>query len=414
MGRSEAEVVIVGAGAAGLAAARRLHDAGVDCLLLEARPRLGGRAWTVEGPAGAPLDLGCGWLHSADRNPWPAVAEGQGRAIDRTPPPWGRRALPIGFPLADQADFLAALQAYHRRMDAAPPGPDVPAAHFLDPGCRWNALIGAVGTYVSGAEPDRVSARDLGAYDDSGVNWRVAEGYGTTVAAFGAGLPAVLECPVTAIDHGGRRLRIETGKGAIAADRAIVAVPSGVLAGEGLRFSPALPERIEAAAGLPLGLAIKLFLSLPDAEAFEQESRLFGRTDRTETAAYHFRPFGRPLVEAYFGGRLAASLEAGGPQAFFEHAKGELGALLGSAFAERIAPVATHLWGADPWARGSYSYALPGKSGCRSALARPVDDRLFFAGEACSEHDFSTAHGAFLSGRAAAGAVLAARGSRSL
>src|SRR3954454_5289512 len=96
---SEAEVVIVGGGAAGVAAGRRLHDAGVDCLLLEARTRLGGRAFTVRTAQDFPIDLGCGWLHSADRNPWTKIAVAQGLAIDKTPPPWSRLSLPIGFPL---------------------------------------------------------------------------------------------------------------------------------------------------------------------------------------------------------------------------------------------------------------------------------------------------------------------------
>ena len=92
MAASEVEVLIVGGGAAGIAAARRLTDAGVGCLILEARSRLGGRAWTVEG-GGHPIDLGCGWLHSADRNPWREIAEAQGRVIDKTAPPWMRASL---------------------------------------------------------------------------------------------------------------------------------------------------------------------------------------------------------------------------------------------------------------------------------------------------------------------------------
>jgi monoamine oxidase len=114
-------------------------------------------------------------------------------------------------------------------------------------------------------------------------------------------------------------------------------------------------------------------------------------------------------MEAYFGGTLAAELEAGGESAFVEFAVAELVALFGSAFARRVEPLHSYRWGLDPFSRGSYSYALPGKSDCRVALAAPVDDRLFFAGEACSRSDFSTAHGAYLTGIAAAAQVIAAR-----
>jgi monoamine oxidase len=410
---TDTEVVIIGGGAAGVAAARRLHDAGVRCLLIEARPRLGGRAFSVTDQSGAVLDLGCGWLHSADSNPWVAIAQAQGRAIDRTPPPWARPSPQVGFPLAEQREFLAAQRAFYGSLDAAADvDPDMPASELLAADGRWNGLICAIGTFLTGAEWQRVSVRDFGRYEDSSINWRVIEGYGTMIAAHANGVPLVLDCAVACIDHRGARLAIETSQGTIAADTAIITVPSAVLAEDALRFRPALPDKIEAARGLPLGLADKLFLSLEGAEEFESESRLFGHKDRAAIAVYHMRPFGRPMIEAYFGGSNAADLEASGEEAFFDFAKSELTGLFGSAFARRIAPLALHCWRQDPFARGSYSCALPGHADDRTKLATPIDDRLFFAGEACSVHDFSTAHGALRTGLVAAEAVIAARQKR--
>jgi monoamine oxidase len=411
MATSAFEVVIVGGGAAGVAAARRLHDAGVNCLLVEGRGRLGGRAWAAS-HAGFPLDLGCGWLHSADRNPWVAIAERQGRTIDRTPPPWSRPSLPFGFPVAAQHEFSAAMNAFFARVSAAAARPDRAAAELLEPGCRWNGMIRAVYTYISGAELEHISVHDVEHYDDTHVNWSVVEGYGAVVAAHAASVPLALNCPVTAIDHSGAGIKIDTAQGTLTAAQVIVTLPTTVLAEEAVSFSPALPDKVEAARGLPLGLADKLFLSLDGAEEFEPGSRLFGRTDRAATASYHLRPFGRPMIEAYFGGDNARALEQGGERAFFDFAVGELTGLLGSSFARRLAPIASHGWGADPFARGSYSSALPGHAGARAILAAPVDGRLFFAGEACSLHDFSTAHGALLTGLNAAELVLNARGMR--
>ena len=408
---SDTEVVIIGGGAAGIAAARRIVDAQLGCLLLEARSRLGGRAWTSTEHSAFPIDLGCGWLHSADRNPWRDAAEAQRRSIDKTPPPWMRPSAPIGFPLSEQLAFLKAQQEFHHRLDSlSEEQPDVASASFLEPREQWNALINAVSTYVSGAELDRVSARDFGRYADSGVNWRVVEGYGTVIATHGHGLPVILGCPVRLIDHRGRRLKVETTNGPIVADAAIVTIPSTILAEETMRFIPPLAKKTEAAAGLPLGLADKLFLSLAQPEEFDKDSRLFGRVDRSDTGVYHVRPFGRPQIEGYFGGRLAADLEAGGVAAFADFAIRELVGLLGSHFANRVRPLKLHPWGVDPFSRGSYSYASPGKADCRAELAAPVDDRLFFAGEACSQNDFSTAHGAYLTGIAAAERLIAARG----
>jgi monoamine oxidase len=409
------EVVVIGGGAAGIAAARRLQAAGVECLIVEARSRLGGRAWTVADTSGFALDLGCGWLHSADRNPWVKIARAQGRSFDTAPPPWARASMTDVIPLAEQNDFHEALVDFFKRVGPAAvediaAGRDRPASDLLPPGGRWNGLLNAAATYIAGAEWDRLSTVDFDRYDDSDVNWRLPDGYGTAVAAYGHGLPVEFDCPVRRVDHRGKRLAIETAKGVIAATCAIVTLPSTVLAEYEDFFVPALPDKTRAAAGLPLGLADKLFMSLDGANEFEREGRVFGRDDRAGTGNYHFRPFGRPMVEAYFGGQLARDLEVGGENAFFDFAVAELVGIFGSKITARVKPLHLHRWAADPYARGSYSYAVPGAANERAVLAASVDQRLFFAGEACSRHDFSTAHGAYLTGVEAAEQIIAARG----
>jgi monoamine oxidase len=407
------DVAVIGAGAAGVGAARRLHDAGLQVLLIEARSRLGGRGLTAETTIGGPLDLGCGWLHSGDQNPWTWIAERQGRTIDRSPAPWSKSSAAPNYPADEQRAFRAASERFQQRIAEAAERPvDSAASAALEPENRWNGLLQAVSTYVSGTELERVSARDLTAYSDSGVNWRVVEGYGATIAAHAAGTPLALDCPVSRIDHRDRLLRIETPKGVIEAEKAIVTLPTSLIAAEAIAFDPPLPAKVEAAHGLPLGLADKLFLTFEGAADFGPDSRAFGRTDRAETGAYHLRPFGRPLIEAYFGGSFAADLEKAGEAAFFAFATDELRGLFGADFAGRLRPLPMNLWAADPYARGSYSCALPGRAQDRLTLAEPVGDRLFFAGEACSPHDFSTAHGALATGLAAAERVLALAGRR--
>lgn len=409
MARDDVEVAIVGGGAAGVAAAKRLHDAGIDCLLIEARSRLGGRAWTVI-EQGYALDLGCGWLHSADRNPWGRIARELGFTVDTSAAPWSRPALALGFSPGEQHEFQEAMAAFYERLERLAKNPtDAPSSAAFEPGNRWNPLMDAISTYISGTEWDRVSAKDFDRYEDSGVNWRVVEGLGATVAAYGAKLPVAFDCPVQRIDHSGKRLRIETAKGAIAADRAIIAVPTTILAEESFSFAPALPEKQQAAHGLPLGHDDKLFMSLEDAEEFDKDLRVFGHTDRAATAGYSFRPLGHPLIEAFFGGRCAEALEVQGDAAFFDFAAAELCNVFGNDFRRRLKPICVHRWGLDPFARGAYSCARPGFADCRATLAAPVEGRLFFAGEACSPHDFSTAHGAYQTGIAAADAVMAAR-----
>jgi monoamine oxidase len=406
--RGEVDVVVIGAGAAGIAAARRLADAQTSFVVLEARSRIGGRAWTAQ-RAGFPLDLGCGWLHSADRNPWVEIAERAGFTIDRTPAPWTVAGRDLSFTEAEQHDFHAAVASFYARLDqATEQEDDGPASRWLAPGSRWNPLLDAISTYANGAELNRVSTRDVSHYSDDDVNWRVVEGYGAAIVAYGSGLPVMLDCAVTRIDHSGAKLEVETSRGKLRARIAIVTVPTNLIAQEAIRFTPGLPDKVEAAAGLPLGLADKVLLGLDDAEAIPADTRLFGRTDRARTGAYHFRPFGRPLVEGYFGGELARDLEREGEGAFAQFAIEEIAAHFGSGIRGRLRPLAVTAWGSDPLALGSYSYAQPGKAGARAVLARPVDDRLYFAGEACSAESFSTAHGAYETGVEAAKRALAA------
>jgi monoamine oxidase len=410
MPESDVDVVVIGGGAAGIAAAKRLAQTSIRCLLVEARPRLGGRAWTVRDRDGHGLDLGCGWLHSAERNPWTGVARQEGFAIDETPPPWRNRPLDASLSRSEHSAFRQAIDEFYARLeDAAQSETDGPASTLLDPSNRWNPMLDAMSTYISGAELDRVSLKDLDNYYSTDLNWRVVEGYGTLISAYGANLPAMLDCPVGGIDHSGKRLKIQTGNGSITADQIITTVPSSVLAAEQIRFNPAIPDKIEAAHSLPLGHDDKLFISLEGAEEFPASARLFAHTDRAATAGYHIRPFGWPMIEAYFGGACAAELESGGEAAFFDFAVAELVGVLGSEFAKRLKPIRVHCWGTDPYARGAYSFARPGYADRRAVLAEPVDSRLFFAGEACSLHDFSTAHGGYFTGVAAAEAVIAAR-----
>ncbi len=183
-------------------------------------------------------------------------------------------------------------------------------------------------------------------------------------------------------------------------------LPTDLIARGDIVFSPALPDVRDAAAALPLGLANKVVLGVDEPDAFPAERHLFGDPARSATGGYHLRPFGRPLIEGYFGGAHARQLEAEGPGAATAFAIEELVGLLGSDMRRRLYGLAESRWAADPWSGGAYSHASPGGAWARSALTIPVNGRLFFAGEACSPNAFSTAHGAAQSGVAAAEQIL--------
>jgi monoamine oxidase len=400
---NQTDVAIVGAGAAGIAAARTLRTAGADVLLLEARARAGGRAFTFEAE-GYPFDLGGEWLHSADVNPLVGILEAQGFAIDRSLPPWSQS----GPGETDQGAWRGALDALEEKIAAqAKTGVDLPVSRLMDADSPWNPRLDAFSSVYNGAPFRDISAVDFDAYVDTGVNYRTPQGYGAAIASLAPADALRLGVAVSRIDRAGPTLRLTTNQGELAARAVIVCVPSTLIAREHITFSPALPDKIEAASNLPLGLADKLFLHMDQPDAFPKGGHFFGTATRPDAGGYHLRPFGRPVIEAFLGGDVAWSLEGEGPHAIAAFCLERLTELLGGDLVKTLRPIAAHAWGADPLALGSYSYAKPGHRAARDVITAPVEDRLFFAGEHCSPDFFSTVHGAWISGEVAARAALA-------
>jgi len=401
--------VVIGGGAAGIAAARHLHDAGVDVLLVEASDRIGGRVHsrTPTLPAGGTVtvDLGCGWLHSARRNPWTMIAQSRDVPVDRSSPNWGGQWRDLGFPAADQQAFAAARKRWDDRAHAALNGPDRSLADFIDADDPASPLIDAISGFANGAALAEISLHDWAAYEDAATddNWALPGGYGTLIRDHADAVPVRFATPVTRIDHRDLILRLDTPAGTIEAHHAIVCVPVTILANATLTFDPPLPTKQDAAAALPLGLADKVLLHV-DAPEWPAGVHVIGNPRAACTASHRLSPFGWPIVESFIGGPCAAMLEDGDAAAF---AIDELVALLGNDWRRRFTPLVTTHWRQERWIGGSYSHARIGAAGQRTVLATPIDDRLFFAGEACSPHDFSTAHGAYATGIAAADRVLA-------
>jgi len=246
---SEVEVAIIGAGAAGLGAARRWKT-----------PALGRRAGSAR-PCRRPRPHHHGGPRYRLRPRLRLVAlrrpeflrqnrRTTGFRNRQDPPAWREQSFDAGFPPKERADFIEAIdEFYDRAEEAAKTGRDSPASAWLEPGNRWNPMIDAISTYVNGCELDRVSILDMDAYQDTGINWRVRRGFGALMAAYGARCPLAFNCNVTRIDHSGPRLRIETSRGTLSAAKAIITVPTDLIADEAIAFYPALPAKVDAARG---------------------------------------------------------------------------------------------------------------------------------------------------------------------
>jgi monoamine oxidase len=408
------DVVIIGGGAAGIGAARELAASGRSTLLLEASSRLGGRAWTYE-IAEQRLDLGCGWLHSGDRNSWTRIAEETGRVVDHRPAKWGVQYRHLGFSPDEQKAARGAFAAWMERLTVKPP-PSDRAADALSPDGEWNGYLQAISGFISGAPLEQISITDYLAYDDAstGVNLRAADGYGDLIVS---SLPPRtilrLAAPVEGIELERQGVAIRTRGGTVRGGTAIVTVSTAVLASGAIKLPSALDAWREAASFLPLGRNEKLFLEIVRESPFAPESHELGNPRDPRTAAYYIRPFGRPVIECFFGGEGAGMIEESGPTAGFDYAIEQLVALFGAEARRSLRPLVASAWSRTTRIGGGYSYAVPGRAAARQKLACPFEDRLFFAGEATNAQDFSTAHGAHDSGVRAAREALAALGKRS-
>jgi monoamine oxidase len=408
---ADVDIVIVGGGAAGIGAARRLAGSGLSIRLLEAGPRLGGRGWTHE-IDGRELDLGCGWLHSADRNSWVAVADVAGIPIDRSHAAWGEQFRALKFTPEEQAAAWQAFDGWTKRLATHPPASDV-AADALEVRGAWNAHIRAIVSFISGATLERLSATDYVAYDEASTedNWRVPSGYGSLIArSLPREVALSLSTPVEALALDPPGVTLATPAGGIRARAAILTVSTAVLSGDTIKLPGEIESWREAARRLPLGLNEKLFLEIVGEAPFETETHVTGNPRDPLTASYYIRPFGRPVIECFFGGERARLLCETGLAAAFAFAIDQLCELFGADVRPTLRPLAGSSWTRTTRVGGAYSYALPGHADARRRLAQPFDDQVFFAGEATSAGDFSTAHGAHDSGvRAATEAIAALR-----
>ncbi len=404
------DVAIVGAGAAGVAAARRLSRSGLTTVVLEASARIGGRAWTHI-LAGAPLDMGCGWLHSGERNAWARVAETMGVVVDRRTAAWGAQYQDRGFSRAERNAARRAYAAWCARLETTPPPSDC-AADALEPGSEWNPFIESISGYLNGDTLARISVADSLAYEESATeeNWRAPAGYGALIASsFPAGVDLRLAAPVRRIALVDGAVALTTPLGEARVSAAVVTVSTAVLASEAIELPPELEPWRRAADVLPLGRNEKLFFEISGAaHSFAPESHVHGNPRDARAGSYYIRPFGRPVIECFLGGAGAQIVAEEGLVAGFAHATGELAALFGADVRRSLRPLAGSDWTRNDWIGGGYSHALPGCRAARSELARALDRRVFFAGEATHPYDFSTAHGAHDSGVRAAEEVIEA------
>ncbi len=412
------QVVIIGAGAAGIAAARRLLAERVNVHVMEAEAIPGGRCITDTTSLGHPFDRGGSWIHSAAINPMAELARQQGAEIIEDDP-GALRAVVRGHARLNDDEFKAYVSAWRGLADSrahAPTATIDPAMDTFLPGEPWGPYIRHVVALLSGVDPAVCSAEDFSRFERAPGEWLLPEGQGSLLAAAADSLPIAFENPVHRIDYGSDPIQVHTRRGTIEAAAVIVTVSTAVLAAGTLAFDPGLPASLrDAIDGLPLGLLNKVGIAVrADSPLAAPGPVLMHHPSADEAVMIRPGFANQPVVCGLVGGSFADALERQGPGAATAACLESLRAVYGGAITRDLGPSVETTWRSHPWSLGAYSAALPGHSGARDVLAAGLDQRLLFAGEATDPTLFSSVGGAWRSGIRAAEQYLAASGQRSI
>ncbi len=401
-------LVIIGAGAAGLGASEQAKGLGVDHLILEAAHRTGGRGLTEMLNDQFPVDLGCHWMHCGSQNLLAKKARAMGEPYETNHVPY--RDFNNGN-WEDEAyskrrwDYIESVYEDVERISNTDRGaPVLDSFDIEDSFSPWASYWLSL---MHSNDPDQVAVSDLVDFKDTYEDWPVQNGYGALIAKCGEPAPVSLNTAVQKINYHGPKIEIETNKGTLRADKVIITVSTGVLAAQDIMFSPELPDNLlQAITDLPLGNYNYLFYALEEGAISDETISIAYERDEVATSV-RLREFGRPTISIPVGGRFAWWLESQSEVAIRNWGLEVIKDLFGNKAEGYVTGFKRSAWGYDQWIKGAYSSQRPGSVGSRKIMMEPVNNCLWFAGEAVSEHVFNTAHGAWESGQRAVMASVA-------
>ncbi|MDA9430328.1 flavin monoamine oxidase family protein [Bradyrhizobium sp. CCBAU 51627] len=406
----EADIVVIGAGAAGIAAARRIMAANRRVIVLEATSQVGGRCITDTSTFDVPFDRGARWMHNPDINPMIRLARGAG--LDVSPAPSGQK-IRVGRRNAragETEEFLAALVRANRAIDEAARGKlDTSCASVLpkDLGDWAGAAEFVLGASFAGKDLKELSAIDKARAQDRNAPIACRQGLGTLIARLGEQAPVALATPASRILWSNRDVSVETQAGKIVARAAIITVSTNVLLSGAIKFAPDIPKRTwDAASKLTLGSYDHIVLQLPgNPLGLSRDDILIEQSNSTRTALMLANIGGSSLCSIDVGGSFGRDLSEQGETAMAAFAREWITKLFGSEAAAAVKKIAATRWNASPYVMGAMSAASPGGQLSRRVLAEPIGN-MFLAGEATHETLWGTVDGAWDSGERAADAAL--------
>ena len=403
----EVDVVIVGAGAAGIAAARRVAAANRRFTIIEASDHVGGRCVTDTKIFGVPFDRGAHWVHMPDINP--VVKQAAAAGIDIYGAPQGQKVR-VGRRYAregEMEEYLVTLLRAHRAIDDGARRADMSCAQALpkDLGDWQKTIEFALGPWGCGKDLPDVSALDFSRSAERDVDAFCRIGYGAMLAKLAEKIPVQLSSPATRISWGMRNgVDVETPRGTISARTAVVTVSTNMLGSGKIKFMPDLPSRQrDAASRLSLGSYDHIVLELPgNPIGLQRDELVFEKADSARTAGLLANMSGTTLCMVDVAGKFGRDLASKGEKEMVAFALDWLGNLYGLKLKETVKRTVATRWNDDPFAMGAFSAASPGSQAFRKTIMESLNNRMWFAGEASHETLWGTVGGAWESGERAA------------
>jgi monoamine oxidase len=410
-GGADLDVAIIGAGAAGIAAARRIAAANRRFVLLEASDRIGGRCVTDTATFGVPFDLGAHWIHRPDGSQLTGATQTTGFEIYTAPRGQTVRVGPRNARDSELETFIPSLVRARRAIvDAGRGRADGPAARVLPADLGdWRSTIEFVlGPFACGKDLASVSVVDLARVPERDNDAFCRQGYGALIAKLAAGLPVRLSTPVSRIGWDRSGVEVVTAKGQVRARSAIVTVSTNVLTSGKITFKPEIARRqLDAAAALSLGSYDHIAFDMPrNPMNLQRDDLVFEKSPGNRTAALLANVSGTSLQMVEVAGDFGRELSSKGEGAMIEFAREWIASLFGTNAKNAIKRSYATRWNEDPFVLGAMSVAAPGSADARKILAEPFAGRVWLAGEALHETQWGTVNGAWESGQRTAEAAL--------
>lgn len=408
---TQVDVVIVGAGAAGVGAGLALQAAGQSFVILEAADRVGGRAFTDKVSMALPWDHGCHWMHCADVNPLVAYADRLGATYVRQARDGYYRYWLKGrwLDASELAVYGAAVDdAFDAVYRASRNGMDVPVSEILpDPG-PYGGAVRHILQLMASQDPELESASAYGDYEDTETNWPVVSGYGDLIERMASGLPIRTGVTVTAVQESEHGVDVVTSAGSIQARAVIVTVSTSVLASGAIKVTGTdVQPVLDMAAQMPCGSYEKVCVGLRRALP-GLEGALFASIEPEGGHPVNVQclDWSDEMVICHLGGSVARDVGAEGPEGLRAFAMERLVQAFGGDIRDEVSAMTPTGWADNPLIQGAYSAVRPGYAQARRDLIGLHTGRVGFAGEAFALRWQATAHGAYQSGQDVAGRMI--------